>query len=61
MSRLSRDDVRIQTKSGIVQANVSRAGDETWIEISQLRGVVEILSKPSDVKRILAVLGISRR
>lgn len=60
LNRLPRDHLRILTKSGVVEANVSRSPKGTWIEISQSQGVVETVARPSDIDELLSVLGISR-
>lgn len=60
LDRLPRDHVRILTKSGIVEAKVSRNPKGTWIEISQSQGVVETVQSASDINELHMVLGISR-
>jgi PhzF family phenazine biosynthesis protein len=59
LNRLPRDHVRILTKSGVVEANVTRNPNGTWIEISQSQGLVETVLSASDIEELLSVLGIS--
>lgn len=61
LNRLPRDHVRVLTKSGIVEANVLRRDDKTWVEVSQLQGIVETVVGPSEVdEEIMSVLGITK-
>ncbi|KAJ5092616.1 hypothetical protein NUU61_007486 [Penicillium alfredii] len=60
LNRLHRDQVRIITKSGIVEARILRHQGEVSVEISQPLGVVETVDA-GDLDELLHVLGISRR
>jgi PhzF family phenazine biosynthesis protein len=61
LGRLPRDIITIETRSGIVEARVSRhPGQDPSVEISQPRGIVEPLPNPkADEADILSVLGIT--
>ena len=59
LGRLRKAHVRILTKSGVVEAAVSKQKEETWVEISQGNGVVEALSKGDGLQEeFLSTLGI---
>jgi len=57
LGRLKSDRVKIWTKSGVVDAVVTRRGTEVWVEISQGRGVVDVLKEKAE--GVCAALGIT--
>src|ERR1700761_1582316 len=61
LGRLRGDRLRIWTKSGRVEARITRpAGEDILVEISQPAGVVEPLPDTGATDDILEVLGIRR-
>jgi PhzF family phenazine biosynthesis protein len=53
------DDIRVLTKSGMVDARVSKNSEGTWIEISQPQGIVQTLTTIDVVEELASILGIS--
>ena len=60
LDRLARDQIRVLTKSGVVEANVLRQDEEMLIEISQPEAVVVTVVNPGDIDELLSMLGIAR-
>lgn len=59
LGRLPKSHVRIWTKSGIVEANVTKRGEGTWVEISQGKGVIEAISNDNGIHQdFLSILGV---
>jgi PhzF family phenazine biosynthesis protein len=59
LGRLPRNNVRIWTKSGIVEAIVTKRMEGTWVEISQGKGVVETISNDTGIyEDFLSTLGM---
>ncbi len=59
LGRLPSNRVRIWTKSGIVEANVMKRKEETWVEISQGKGVVVPIPNDDGIhEQLLSTLGI---
>ena len=59
LGRLPGNSLRIWTKSGIVEANVTKRKETTWVEISQGRGVVErVPSGEGMIEDFLSTLGV---
>lgn len=61
LNKLKRPDIRILTKSGIVEARVSKNSQEIWVEVSQPAGVVGTVAEPDDIEALVSVLGISKQ
>lgn len=58
---LSKDKLRILTKSGVVEANVTQRMGGIWVEVSQEQGVVDELKDIDNIyEDICTVLGITR-
>jgi PhzF family phenazine biosynthesis protein len=61
LKKLKHPDIRIMTKSGIVEAHVSKNAQGTWVEVSQPAGVVDTVVDPEDIEALVSVLGISKQ
>jgi PhzF family phenazine biosynthesis protein len=59
LDRLPRSRVQIWTKSGIVEASVTKRREGTWVEISQSKGVIDVIPNDDSIHEdIFSALGI---
>lgn len=61
LNKLKHPDVRIMTKSGIIEARVSTSSLGIWVEVSQPAGVVNTVAEPDDIEALVSVLGVSKQ